>query len=132
MRLSAKKNSKVQPRKRTNKNKHNKVKEVSKEEVVLNDIMDKEDKEAEIVLNDLVPERDKSKYGIKDKSNNNQKKSGIKLNFNLFPKNNKVNTSNNKSRNNKVIKNEELAKNKEYEKIEEETKVVDEIDNAQE
>ena len=94
--------------------------------------MDKEDKEAEIVLNDLVPEKEKSKYGIKSNSNNNRKKNGLKLNFNLFPKNNKVNTSSNKSRNNKVIKNEELAKNNEVEEIEEEPKVMDEIDKAQE
>lgn len=130
MRLSTKKSNKVQPRKKTNKNK-SKAKEVSKEEVVLNDIMDNEDKEAEIVLNDLVPDKEKSKYGIKPNSNTSHKKNGIKLN--LFPKNNKVNTSNNKSRNNKVIKNEESTKTKESQEIkEDECKVMEEVENSQE
>lgn len=109
MKASVKKNNKVKQRKRTNKVKNN-IKELPKDDKKLDYIMDEEDKQAEIVLNDLVPEKDKDKYGIKASSNNKNKKSGIKLNLNLFPKNKKSSNSTKKNRDNTVIRNEEVEK----------------------
>lgn len=109
MKASVKKNNKVKQRKRTNKVKNN-IKELPKDDKKLDYIMDEEDKQAEIVLNDLVPEKDKDKYGIKASSNNKNKKSGIKLNLNLFPKNKKLSNSTKKNRDNTVIRNEEVEK----------------------
>ena len=109
MNASVKKNNKVKQRKRTNKVKNN-IKELPKDDKKLDYIMDEEDKQAEIVLNDLVPEKDKDKYGIKASSNNKNKKSGIKLNLNLFPKNKKSSNSTKKNRDNTVIRNEEVEK----------------------
>ncbi len=109
MKNSSKKNSKAKQRKRMNKGKSN-IKELPKNDTKLECIMDEEDKQAEIVLNDLVPEKEKEKYGMKASSNNKNKKSGIKLNLNLFPKNKKSSNSTKKNRDNKVIRNEEVEK----------------------
>lgn len=134
MRLARKRNNKAQHKKRINKKKKSKVNELSNSDVVLNDIMDKEDKEAEVVLNDLVPEKDKAKYGLKTNSNNRRKK-GLKFNLNLFPKSNKGNSLNDKSRNKKDFKNEEIMENKkiteEIEETEEDLKVNDSIEKEE-
>ena len=68
MRLSNRKNNRPQQRKRPNKNRRKRTDESSKSDVLLNEVMDKEDREAEIILNDLVPEKDKTKFGIKSNS----------------------------------------------------------------
>lgn len=112
MRISSKKNNKTKSRKRVNKTK-SQIKEVPIEEVVLNDVMDKEDREAEIVLNDLVPEKDKEQYGMKINSNNRPNKGGLKLNLNLFPKNKKSTNSTRKNKNSKASRNETIKENKE-------------------
>ncbi|MGL5755934.1 MAG: hypothetical protein ACRCYC_11455 [Paraclostridium sp.] len=114
MRIASKKSNKTKSRKRVNKTK-NQIKEVPVEEVVLNDIMDKEDREAEIVLNDLVPEKDKEQYGMKINSNNKSNKGGIKLKLNLFPKNKK---STKKNKNSKASRNEIIKEIKEDEIVE--------------
>lgn len=126
MKMASKKSKKVQPRRKTNKIKSkNKIKETSIEEVlpnedvILNEIIDKEDKEVEIVLNDLVPEREKENYGMKKNPKNKTKKGGIKLNMNLFPKSKKSTNSSKNHKDNDVIRSEKIANIKQEETLEE-------------
>lgn len=126
MKIASKKSKKVQPRRKTNKIKSkNKIKETSIEEVlpnedvILNEIIDKEDKEVEIVLNDLVPEREKENYGMKKNPKNKTKKGGIKLNMNLFPKSKKSTNSSKNHKDNDVIRSEKIANIKQEETLEE-------------
>ncbi|GAA0864196.1 hypothetical protein [Paraclostridium tenue] len=126
MKIASKKSKKVQSRRKNNKIKSkNKIKETSTEEVlpnedvILNEIIDKEDKEVEIVLNDLVPEREKEKYGMKKNPKNKTKKGGIKLNMNLFPKSKKSTNSSKNHKDNDVIRSEKIANIKQEETLEE-------------